>query len=70
MLLGQLLVNNGRLLQVVEGLVVVVARFLQVGEGLVVVVDRLLLVGEGMGPPSFENVVLGWPGNSRFFYVN
>ena len=58
MLLGQLLVNDGRLLQVVEGLVVVVGRLLQVVEGLVV------------GPPSFENVILGWRGSSRFFEVD
>ena len=66
MLLGQLLVDDGRLLQVVEGLVVEVGRLLQVVGGLVDFVVRLLLV-EGVGPPSFENVVLGWRGISRFF---
>ena len=67
MLLGQLLVDDGRLLQVVEGLVVVVGRLV---EGLVDVVGRLLLVFKGVGSPSFENVVLGWRGSSRFFDVN
>ena len=69
MLLGQLLVDDGRLLQVVEGLMVVVGRLLQDVEGLVDVVGRLLIV-EGIGPPSFENVVLGWRGSSRFFDVD
>ena len=69
MLHGQLLVDDGRLLQVVEGLVVEVGRLLQVVGGLVDVVVRLLLV-EGVGPPSFENVVLGWCGSSRFFDVD
>ena len=68
MLLGQLLVDDGRLLQVVEGLVVEVGRLLQAVGGLVDFVVRLLLV-EG-GPPSFENVVLGWRGSSRFFDVD
>ena len=70
MLLGQLLVDDGRLLQVVEGLMVVVGSLLQDAEGLVDVVGRLLLVVEGFGPPSFENVVIGWRGSSRFFDVD
>ena len=48
---------------------VVVGRLLQVVEGLVVV-GRLLLVVEGVGLPSFENVILGWRGSSRFFEVD
>ena len=55
-----------------EGLEVAVGRLLQVVEGLVVVVvvDRILLVVEGFGPASFENVVIDWRGSSRFFDVD
>ena len=49
---------------------VVVGLLLQVIEGLVGVVGRLLLVFKGVGSPSFENVVLGWRGSSRFFDVD
>ena len=62
------LVVVGRLLPVVEGLVVVVGRLLQIVEGLVIV-GRLLQVVEGLGPP-FDDIILGWRGSSRSFDVD